>query len=134
MSQPAKNPQEDIVPGESNDHRKTRKPKRASLFRFRKKRRKGASIPPPPSFPAGCFGKIRGGGGDGGGGGDEGCLYCCLKPNPNLDSSSPVEPKTSGDPNSPNFTFELLRALVEKNDFYSKECNPHIGIPETDEN
>lgn len=133
MSQPAKNPPEDIVPGESNDHRKTRKPKRASLFRFRKKRRKGASNPPPP-FPAGCFGKIRAGGGGGGGGGGEGCLYCCLKPKPNLDSSSPVEPKTSSDPNSPNFTFELLRALVEKNDFYSKECNPHIGIPETDEN
>ncbi|KAH7835194.1 hypothetical protein Vadar_023721 [Vaccinium darrowii] len=127
MSQPANNPSDDI----DDDRRKIRKAKRVSLFQFRKKRRKGVATnpppPPPPPFRAGCFGNIGGGGAGGG------CLHCCLKPNPRVDSS-PVEPKPSSDPNSPNFTFELLRALVEKNDFYSKECNPHFDIPEADDN
>ncbi|GFZ09501.1 hypothetical protein Acr_21g0001000 [Actinidia rufa] len=47
---------------------------------------------------------------------------CCFKQTSTL--NSPVEPQTS-DPNSPEFTHELLRGLIEENDFYSKECNPH---------
>ncbi|KAL1532894.1 hypothetical protein AAHA92_32852 [Salvia divinorum] len=46
----------------------------------------------------------------------------CRQPK-TLDSSG--ESPTS-DPNSPDFTFDDLRALIEKNDFYSKDCNPHL--------
>lgn len=31
----------------------------------------------------------------------------------------------SSDPNDPTFTQEMMRDSLEKNDFYSKECNPH---------
>ncbi|EEF50049.1 conserved hypothetical protein [Ricinus communis] len=44
----------------------------------------------------------------------------CLKQNFTL--QSPTDSQTS-DPNHPKFTFEMLRTLIEKNDFYSKECN-----------
>ncbi|KAL2511766.1 Uncharacterized protein Adt_17366 [Abeliophyllum distichum] len=37
----------------------------------------------------------------------------------------------TSDPNSSEFTVDMLRALIEKNDFYSKECNPHL---DTDSN
>ncbi|OAY42473.1 uncharacterized protein LOC110622447 [Manihot esculenta] len=50
------------------------------------------------------------------------CL--CLKKPSTVES--PAESQTS-DPNDPNFTFDMLRILIEKNDFYSKECNPHIA-------
>jgi hypothetical protein len=32
----------------------------------------------------------------------------------------------SSDPNDPKFTHSMLKTLIEKNDFFSKECNPHI--------
>lgn len=51
-----------------------------------------------------------------------GC-FSCLKEPGTLDSSG--ESPTS-DPNSSEFTFDLLRDLIEKNDFYSKECNTHL--------
>lgn len=50
------------------------------------------------------------------------CCLCVRQPK-TLDSSG--ESPTS-DPNSSEFTFDMLRALIEKNDFYSKECNPHL--------
>ncbi|KAH6761130.1 ubiquitin carboxyl-terminal hydrolase-like protein [Perilla frutescens var. hirtella] len=50
------------------------------------------------------------------------CCLCVGQPK-TLDSSG--ESPTS-DPNSSEFTFDMLRALIEKNDFYSKECNPHL--------
>ena len=62
------------------------------------------------------------------GGGD---YSCCFKQISTL--NSPIEPQTS-DPNSPEFTHELLRGLIEKNDFYSKECNPHLDVDTTAEN
>ncbi|KAL6964546.1 hypothetical protein U1Q18_035597 [Sarracenia purpurea var. burkii] len=112
-----------------------RKAKRAALFRFRKVDIKSNRRPANPSS-SGCLGKWVGGGGGGyccfkqTHGGDGGG-FCCFKPTPVLDS--PVETCTS-DPNSPEFTFELLRDLIEKNDFYSEECNPHLCIDKTDEN
>ncbi|XAR52782.1 hypothetical protein NMG60_11021035, partial [Bertholletia excelsa] len=102
------------------------------LFRFRKvdkqlrRKNKKASIPPPYSSP-GCFNRRVGGGGRGGG---IGSCYTCFKQTPTLDS--PVESQTS-DPNSAEFGFELLRALIESNDFYSKECNPHLDTDATSE-
>ncbi|KAF5946810.1 hypothetical protein HYC85_017038 [Camellia sinensis] len=106
-----------------------RKAKRVALFQFRKaekqlhrKNKKGSNQS--SSIP-GCFGKRTVGVGGGGG------YYCCFKQTPTLDS--PVESTTS-DPNSAEFTYELLRALIETNDFYSKECNTHLDIINTDEN
>lgn len=47
----------------------------------------------------------------------------CLKKPMTLDSSG--ESPTS-DPNSPDFTYGMLRSLIEKNDFFDKDCNPHL--------
>ncbi|CAJ1871484.1 unnamed protein product [Sphenostylis stenocarpa] len=51
-----------------------------------------------------------------------GCRFCFLRPKV---LESPNESPTS-DPNDPNFTHAMLRTLMEKNDFYSHECNPHL--------
>ncbi|KAA0056095.1 putative lysozyme-like protein [Cucumis melo var. makuwa] len=32
------------------------------------------------------------------------------------------------DPNHRKFTNEMLKVLIEKNDFYSKESNPHLDV------
>ena len=53
-----------------------------------------------------------------------GCKFCFCRPRV-LESPEDGSPPTS-DPNDPNFTHAMLRALIEKNDFYSKECNPHV--------
>ena len=37
---------------------------------------------------------------------------------------SPADSKTS-DPNDATFSYDMLKALIERNHFYSKECNPH---------
>ncbi|KAL1558812.1 hypothetical protein AAHA92_09230 [Salvia divinorum] len=52
------------------------------------------------------------------------CCLCLRQPK-TLDSSG--ESPTS-DPNSSDFTFDELRALIEKNDFYSKDCSPHFDV------
>ncbi|KAL2906809.1 Ubiquitin-like-specific protease 1A [Bienertia sinuspersici] len=31
------------------------------------------------------------------------------------------------DPNESGVSYEYIKSLIEKNDFYSKECNTHIG-------
>lgn len=54
-----------------------------------------------------------------------GCFLCFKQPQT---TESPANSQTS-DPNNPAFTYEHLKVLIEKNDFYSKECNPHIDIP-----
>lgn len=75
------------------------------LFRFRKLVRKN-KLP--------CFsGRKENVGG--------GCFMCFTK------SPSDDSPVTS-DPNSPNFTFELMKSMIEKNDFYCKECNTHFDL------
>ncbi|VFQ79877.1 unnamed protein product [Cuscuta campestris] len=51
------------------------------------------------------------------------CL--CLRFRRPADLSSDSQ---SSDPNSPDFSHELLSSLIEKNDFYSKECNPHLDV------
>ncbi|CAL5329943.1 unnamed protein product [Camellia sinensis] len=93
--------------------RNLKKAKRVTLFRFRKAKKQ---LP---------LRKNTSAGGSGGG------CYCCFKQTPSSDS--PVESQTS-DPNSPEFTYELLRALIEKNDFYSNECNPHLDSDNKDVN
>ncbi|OIV93340.1 hypothetical protein TanjilG_23276 [Lupinus angustifolius] len=52
-----------------------------------------------------------------------GCKLCFLRPKvlESFDGSS-----TTSDPNNPNFTHPMLRVLIENNDFYSKDCNPHL--------
>ncbi|KAL2345564.1 hypothetical protein Fmac_006849 [Flemingia macrophylla] len=51
-----------------------------------------------------------------------GCRFCFSRPRV-LESSdeSPIS-----DPNNPKFTHAMLVNLIEKNDFYCRECNPHL--------
>lgn len=51
----------------------------------------------------------------------------CFKQPPTLEPSSTSTTLQSqpSDPNHPDFTFDMLKSLIETNDFYSKECNPH---------
>ncbi|KAE8000031.1 hypothetical protein FH972_004403 [Carpinus fangiana] len=51
-----------------------------------------------------------------------GCYFCFTRPQ-TLES-----PTHASDPNDPNFTYEMLKAFIEKNDFYSKECNTHLDF------
>lgn len=60
----------------------------------------------------------------GGGGNSKGCYFCFTRP---LTMESPAESRTS-DPNDPNFTYDMLKVLIEKSDFYSPDCNPHLDI------
>lgn len=53
----------------------------------------------------------------------------CLCVNQPWTIESAGESPTS-DPNSPKFSFDMLRELIEKNDFHSKECNPHLDADE----
>ncbi|OWM72356.1 hypothetical protein CDL15_Pgr018241 [Punica granatum] len=62
--------------------------------------------------------------GDKGVSGNRRCLFCISRP---ITLESPAESHTS-DPNDPAFTHEMLRAMLEKNDFYSEECNPHLDV------
>ncbi|XP_015874801.2 uncharacterized protein LOC107411683 [Ziziphus jujuba] len=62
-------------------------------------------------------------GGDGGSGG-KGCYFCFKRP---LTLESPIGSRTS-DPNDPDFTYDMLKVLIEQSDFYSRECNPHLDI------
>lgn len=60
-----------------------------------------------------------------GGGGTRigsGCRFCFSRPKV---LETPIGSPTS-DPNDPTFTQSMLKTLIEKSDFYSKECNPHI--------
>lgn len=56
--------------------------------------------------------------------GDQRCLFCLGRPKA---LKSPVESRSS-DPDDLTFTHEMVRDLLEKNDFYSKECNPHLDV------
>ncbi|KAL5580442.1 hypothetical protein UlMin_012884 [Ulmus minor] len=53
---------------------------------------------------------------------DIGC-YFCFNQSRTLESSarSPIS-----DPNDPAFTYEMMKVLLEKNDFYSKDSNTHF--------
>ncbi|XP_010524827.1 PREDICTED: uncharacterized protein LOC104802769 [Tarenaya hassleriana] len=51
----------------------------------------------------------------------KGCGFCGMKPPETKESPSPIS-----DPNDENFTHEMMRALLETDDFCSKECNPHV--------
>lgn len=104
---------------EENDQSKKIKGKKVSCFRFRKvkgkflwRKQKGVSVNSDRRR------ELYGGGG---------CYLCLKKP---LTSDSGGESQTS-DPNSPTFTYEMLRVFIEKNDFYSKECNPHLDVVES---
>ncbi|KAK8520479.1 hypothetical protein V6N13_031073 [Hibiscus sabdariffa] len=48
--------------------------------------------------------------------------FCCRPPRI---LESVADESKSNDPNDPTFTYEMLRTLIEKNHFYSDECNPH---------
>lgn len=98
-----------------------KKSKRVSLFRFRsvkKQSHRRNNRPSSVATPGGCSAGVVGRG-------FGGRLSLCFKPSPTMDS--PGESQTS-DPNSSEFTFELLKGLIEKNDFYSKECNTHLDV------
>lgn len=106
-----------------------KEPKRVSIFRFgkakkklkllqsnrrRRRRRKAGFI-----NSGGCFGR---GGGEGGV--VEGCCCLCTKQPQALDSSGESPP--TSDPNSKEFTYDMLKVFIEKNDFYAADCNPHL--------
>lgn len=69
---------------------------------------------------AGTSGKMFGGVGRRG----KGCFFCFTQP-PTLES--PAQSHAS-DPNDQNFSYEMLKAFIESNDFYSKDCNPHLDF------
>ncbi|XP_044473116.1 uncharacterized protein LOC123201604 [Mangifera indica] len=52
------------------------------------------------------------------------CSFCFMQPQ-TLDTS---DESITSDPNDPKFSNEMLRSLIENNDFYSKECNPHLNF------
>lgn len=52
----------------------------------------------------------------------KGCYFCFKQP---FTLESSAESFTS-DPNDSSFTYEMLSSFIEKNDFYSKDCNPHL--------
>ncbi|KAI3417113.1 Phytochrome [Psidium guajava] len=60
--------------------------------------------------------------GHGGSLGDKGRAFCFGRPRA-LESTAASR---SSDANDPTFTHEMMRNSLEKNDFYSKECNPHL--------
>ncbi|KAL9688439.1 hypothetical protein QQ045_032860 [Rhodiola kirilowii] len=55
------------------------------------------------------------------GGRSVGCYVCFLQPQTDECPETPTS-----DPNSESFSFEMLRTLIESNDFYCKESNPYI--------
>lgn len=54
---------------------------------------------------------------------NQGCGFCFSKL-----SISDSKNGSPTDPNHRKFTTEMLKVLIEKNDFYCKESNPHLGI------
>lgn len=54
-----------------------------------------------------------------------GCCVCFGQTPSSGVVGSPVESQES-DPNSSMFTFDLLRSLIEQNDFFDKDCNTHL--------
>lgn len=54
----------------------------------------------------------------------KGCYLCFMRPI-TADSDAISQPE---DPNTRELTYEFLKSLIEKNDFYSRECNPHINL------
>ncbi|TXG48962.1 hypothetical protein EZV62_024837 [Acer yangbiense] len=53
-----------------------------------------------------------------------GCCFCFKQP---YTLDSPVESQSS-DPNDPKSSYDMLKSLIEQNDFYSKESNPHLDF------
>lgn len=106
----AKDPEEEKCKGCA------KKGKRMSFFRLRKSKKVKQKQKQRGFYVnSGCWGGRVGGGGW--------CCFCVKQPTTLVDS--PGE-SPSSDPNSSEFTFDMLRALIENNDFYSKECNPHL--------
>ncbi|XP_051132436.1 uncharacterized protein LOC127252340 [Andrographis paniculata] len=59
-------------------------------------------------------------------------IGCCFCPKPPRKAESAGDSPTS-DPNSPEFTYDMLRTLIEKNNFYSRDCNPHLDAAAADD-
>lgn len=53
--------------------------------------------------------------------------FCFCIGQPQTLGSPLFEPRTS-DPNDPQFTLDMLRTMIQKNDFYSKDSNPHCDL------
>ncbi|KAL3538406.1 hypothetical protein ACH5RR_001772 [Cinchona calisaya] len=56
-----------------------------------------------------------------------GCCLC-LRQSQMLDSSGESTPPPTSDPNSKDFTYDMLKVFIEKNDFYAADCNPHLDL------
>ncbi|TYG38830.1 hypothetical protein ES288_D13G254800v1 [Gossypium darwinii] len=86
-------------------------------FRKKKKKKQAKPLAKPSLSSSSSFSsskRVGSGGGFYGG-------FCCTRPR-TLESA---DDSNTSDPNDPNFTYEMLKTLIEKNQFYSKECNPH---------
>ncbi|MBA0844335.1 hypothetical protein Goarm_001435, partial [Gossypium armourianum] len=86
-------------------------------FRKKKKKKQAKPLAKPSLSSSSSFSsskRVGSGGGFYGG-------FCCTRPR-TLESA---DDSSTSDPNDPNFTYEMLKTLIEKNQFYSKECNPH---------
>ncbi|KAK8515549.1 hypothetical protein V6N13_139474 [Hibiscus sabdariffa] len=89
--------------------------KQVLLFPFTKFRRKKRTKTR-PSLPSSSSSGKTVVSGDGFCGG-----FCCARPR----TSESADDSKPSDPNDPNFTYDMLRTLIEKNHFHSGECNPH---------
>ncbi|MED6172541.1 hypothetical protein PIB30_051013 [Stylosanthes scabra] len=54
------------------------------------------------------------------------CKFCFSRPRVLESSDEGGGSSVISDPNDAKFTNAMLTLLIEKNDFYSKECNPHM--------
>ncbi|GMH14973.1 hypothetical protein Nepgr_016814 [Nepenthes gracilis] len=54
------------------------------------------------------------------------CCSCLSQPQ-TVDNAVDSSPQKRDDPDDPETSYEALKALIEKNDFYAKECNTHFS-------
>lgn len=94
--------------------------KRIKIGRRRNRTTSRASSSNPPtcfSFPSSSSSSSASGKGA-----NRAYCFCIAQPQT---LESPLFDSRTSDPNDPQFTLDKLTTLIQKNDFYSKDCNPH---------
>lgn len=90
---------------------KTRNRFVAKIIRKKPKSPKRCSSPPPSSSSRS--------------GSRKGSCFRMLRPRRTEDLYDSCASSPTSDPNDESFTHEMLKAMLETNDFFSNECNPH---------